>query len=118
MIRPGDDTPIKELGLGGRALNRLIAAGLFTAGDVRAKQDIDLLRIRDLGRRSLYQIRDALGDLPDGSLVARQPIAATDASLAKALSTFAAALAQARQEGYDQGYAEGYREGHGDAHDE
>jgi len=54
------DTALSELGLSTRSLNCLKRAGVNTIGALVAKNDNDLLRIRDLGRTSLSEIKQEL----------------------------------------------------------
>ena len=57
---PADDTPLDALGLSPHAYNALRHAGLTTVGDALARSTADLSTIRNFGRRSAAELRDAL----------------------------------------------------------
>lgn len=56
-----DNSPLDELPLSVRAANCLKNGGYITAGQARAATDAQLLGIDNLGRKSLWEIRAALG---------------------------------------------------------
>jgi len=57
---PAGDTPLDALGLSPRAYNALRRAGLTTVGDVLAHPTDDLSHVRNFGRHSAAELRDAL----------------------------------------------------------
>jgi len=57
---PAADTPLDALGLSPRAYNALRRAGLTTVSDVLDRPTDDLSTIRNVGRHSAAELRDAL----------------------------------------------------------
>jgi len=57
---PAGDTPLDALGLSPRAYNALRRAGLTTVGNVLAHPTDDLSHVRNVGRHSAAELRDAL----------------------------------------------------------
>ncbi len=57
---PAGDTPLDALGLSPRAYNALRRAGLTTVSDVLDRPTDDLSTIRNVGRHSAAELRDAL----------------------------------------------------------
>jgi len=57
---PAGDTSLDALGLSPRAYNALRRAGLTTVGDVLARPTDDLSHVRNVGRHSAAELRDAL----------------------------------------------------------
>ena len=56
-----DDASIEELELSVRAFNCLMRAGIRTMGELRAMSVEDLLKVRNLGRKSAREILEKLG---------------------------------------------------------
>lgn len=52
--------PINDLTLSVRAMNALRAEGIETIGDLVSRQESDLLRTPNIGRKSMQEIKDAL----------------------------------------------------------
>lgn len=52
--------PIGELNLSVRAYNCLIRAGILTVGDITARSESEMRRVRNLGRVSLEEVRGEL----------------------------------------------------------
>jgi DNA-directed RNA polymerase alpha subunit len=61
-----DDTPIREIRFPERIKDALFAAGIKTAGEVRAMSDDALLALPDLGRDSVSHLRETLGPVVGG----------------------------------------------------
>jgi DNA-directed RNA polymerase alpha subunit len=59
-LRPALDLPIADLALGKRAANALANAGIVRIGDLVVRSEADLLRLWNLGRKALREIRTAL----------------------------------------------------------
>lgn len=53
-----DDTPISELELGIRAYNCLMRAGITTYGVLRLKTTEELMKVRNLGRKCMEQVKE------------------------------------------------------------
>jgi DNA-directed RNA polymerase subunit alpha len=54
------DTPIEELGLSARTYNCLKRSNISKVGEILEKDEADLLALRNFGRKSLDELRDAL----------------------------------------------------------
>lgn len=50
------ETPIDELGLSTRAYHCCIRSGIYTLGDLYGKTYKEMSKIRNLGKKSLYEI--------------------------------------------------------------
>lgn len=61
---PDLDTPIEKLELSLRAYNCLRRAGIDTVEKLRTLSDYDLKQIRNLGRKSIEEIRQKLQEIP------------------------------------------------------
>lgn len=58
-----DDLPVSVLpGLNERTVGILLDNGIHTIGELKRRTETDLLRMPDLGRRALNEIRDALAE--------------------------------------------------------
>lgn len=78
LLRVCESTSIKSLNLSGRAWNGVRSLNIDTVAELLARSEEDLLRIRNLGMRSLREIKAALRAnglpatfLPDQTLVKR-----------------------------------------------
>lgn len=60
---PPADSLIEQLPISLRSFNALHSAGIRTVGELRQWSEPQLLKIRNLGRRSLNEIRDVLSDI-------------------------------------------------------
>jgi DNA-binding CsgD family transcriptional regulator len=60
IFNPDFDRRIEELELSSRAANCLKIMCIETLGQLAQKTEIDLLRVKNLGRKSLYEIKDIL----------------------------------------------------------
>ena len=60
-----EDLSIDELELSIRSYNCLMRAGVRTLGDIRAMSDDELMRVRNLGRKSYEEIKDKLRELQE-----------------------------------------------------
>lgn len=58
-----EGTPIIELELSVRSYNCLLRAGIKTVGDLINKTEWEILHIRNLGRRSLFEIKQKLAEM-------------------------------------------------------
>ena len=58
-------TPIEELGLGVRSYNCLKRAGIHTIEKLRTLNDLELSRIRNIGKKQIYEIRERLMSVPE-----------------------------------------------------
>jgi DNA-directed RNA polymerase subunit alpha len=54
------DQPIETLGLGGRIVNMLRNAGIATVRDLVSRNDDDLIRITNFGKKALAEVREHL----------------------------------------------------------
>jgi len=57
------DTTIEELELSVRSSNCLKRAGINTVGELISKSEEDLMKVRNLGKKSLQEIKEKLADL-------------------------------------------------------
>src|SRR5690554_1802058 len=57
------DTTIEELELSVRSSNCLKRAGINTVGELNSKSEEDLMKVRNLGKKSLLEIKEKLADL-------------------------------------------------------
>ena len=57
------DIPIERMALTVRSFNALHKAGIYTAGGILEKSDIELLKIKNFGRKCLQEIKDKLSSL-------------------------------------------------------
>jgi DNA-directed RNA polymerase subunit alpha len=97
------DTPIEDLDLSVRAYNCLKRSGLMTVGQVLAKNEDELLSLRNFGRKSYDELRDKLierGYLPPDAQGMRPADDAADVEdeSAEGISPLGAALIQALKE--------------------
>jgi DNA-directed RNA polymerase alpha subunit len=58
---PTDDIPIRNLPLSSRARNALAFEGCNTVGDALRRTDAELMRVPNLGHKTLAEIRALLG---------------------------------------------------------
>ena len=54
---------ITELNLGVRSFNCLKRANINTLGDLTEKSELEMMKIRNLGKKSLKEVKDKLIDL-------------------------------------------------------
>lgn len=66
------DVRIEELELSVRAFNCLKRANINTLGDLLERTEEDLGKVRNLGKKSIEEIRQRLGDYSEGRLVLKQ----------------------------------------------
>jgi DNA-directed RNA polymerase subunit alpha len=97
------DTPIEDLDLSVRAYNCLKRSGLMTVGQVLAKNEDELLSLRNFGRKSYDELRDKLierGFLSPDSEGMRplEPELEEEEESAEGISPLGAALIQALRE--------------------
>ncbi|MDA8195512.1 MAG: DNA-directed RNA polymerase subunit alpha [Thermaerobacter sp.] len=57
------EMPIEELDLSVRSFNCLKRAGINTVGELTAKSDDDMMKVRNLGKKSLEEVREKLVNL-------------------------------------------------------
>ncbi|MFP4017495.1 MAG: DNA-directed RNA polymerase subunit alpha C-terminal domain-containing protein, partial [Halanaerobiales bacterium] len=60
------DTTIEELELSVRSSNCLKRAGINTVGELNSKSEEDLMKVRNLGKKSLLEIKEKLDELELG----------------------------------------------------
>lgn len=54
---------IEDAGLAPRAVRALAAAGIATLGEIEAMSDVELVRIRDLGRMQMWAVRTRIAEI-------------------------------------------------------
>ena len=59
-----DNTPIEDLELSVRAFNCLKRAGICTVGELRAMTDEDFMKVRNLGKKCMNEIKEILATVP------------------------------------------------------
>ena len=59
-----DGTPIEDLELSVRAYNCLKRAGVTTLGQLRTMSDEELMKVRNLGRKSMEEVKHVLASIP------------------------------------------------------
>ena len=64
------EMPIEELGLSVRSYNCLKRAGIDTVGELTRKTEEDMMKVRNLGKKSLQEVKEKLAQL---GLSLRQP---------------------------------------------
>jgi DNA-directed RNA polymerase subunit alpha len=57
------EMPIEELDLSVRSFNCLKRAGINTVGELTAKSDDDMMKVRNLGKKSLEEVKEKLASL-------------------------------------------------------
>ncbi|AEW03884.1 DNA-directed RNA polymerase subunit alpha [Sulfobacillus acidophilus DSM 10332] len=57
------DMPIEELDLSVRSFNCLKRAGINTVGELTSKTDEDMMKVRNLGKKSLEEVKEKLASL-------------------------------------------------------
>lgn len=57
------ETPIDDLDFSVRAYNCLKRAGINTLGDLTEKSELDMMKIRNLGKKSLKEVMDKIKDM-------------------------------------------------------
>jgi DNA-directed RNA polymerase subunit alpha len=57
------DMPIEELDLSVRSFNCLKRAGINTVGELTSKTDEDMMKVRNLGKKSLEEVKEKLAGL-------------------------------------------------------
>ena len=57
------ETPIEDLDFSVRAYNCLKRAGVNTLGDLTAKSEVEMMKIRNLGKKSLKEVIDKIKDM-------------------------------------------------------
>jgi len=57
------DMPIEELGLSVRSYNCLKRAGIDTVGELTRKTEEDMMKVRNLGKKSLQEVKEKLAQL-------------------------------------------------------
>ena len=57
------ETPIEEVEFSVRAYNCLKRAGVNTLGDLTAKSEVEMMKIRNLGKKSLKEVIDKIKDM-------------------------------------------------------
>ncbi|PSR21416.1 MAG: DNA-directed RNA polymerase subunit alpha [Sulfobacillus acidophilus] len=57
------EMPIEELDLSVRSFNCLKRAGINTVGELTAKSDEDMMKVRNLGKKSLEEVKEKLASL-------------------------------------------------------
>jgi len=70
-----DDTPLEELELSLRAYNSLMRAGVTTVGELRSMSDEELMKVRNLGRKAMEEVKSVLESIP--TMAKTVPCAAT-----------------------------------------
>ncbi len=58
-----EDTPIEELDLSARAYNCLRRSGLNTVGDLISKTESEMMKVRNLGKKSLEEVKKKLAEM-------------------------------------------------------
>ena len=64
-------TPIKKLDLSVRSYNCLKRGGITTVEKLRTMSDDELMRVRNLGRKCIYEIREKLAEMPETTETAK-----------------------------------------------
>lgn len=59
-----DTTPLEDLELSVRAYNCLRRAGVTTVGQLRSMSDEELMKVRNLGRKSMEEVKSVLQSIP------------------------------------------------------
>ena len=57
------ETPIDDLDFSVRAYNCLKRAGVNTLGDLTEKTELEMMKIRNLGKKSLKEVIDKIKDM-------------------------------------------------------
>ncbi|MFO7248810.1 MAG: DNA-directed RNA polymerase subunit alpha C-terminal domain-containing protein, partial [Bacillota bacterium] len=57
------DMPIEELDLSVRSYNCLKRAGINTVGELIQKTEEDMMKVRNLGKKSLEEVQEKLAEL-------------------------------------------------------
>lgn len=66
-IRTKRDIPIEEMNLSVRSYNCLKRSGILTSGDLFDKTELDLMRTRNLGKKSLKEVLDKRKELSESN---------------------------------------------------
>ena len=57
------ETPIEELEFSVRSYNCLKRAGIHTVADIVSKTEQDMIKVRNLGKKSLEEVMNKIADL-------------------------------------------------------